>query len=33
MRLGAPENFPDLHSQRGLNRGFDPQDKLGIPDP
>lgn len=30
---GVPENFPDLHSQRGLNRGFDPEDKLGIPAP
>jgi len=30
---GVPENFPDWHSQRGLNRGFDPEDKLGIPAP
>lgn len=33
LAAGVPENFPDLHSQRGLNRGFDPRDKLGIPAP
>ncbi|MEW6282991.1 MAG: hypothetical protein AB1758_30540 [Candidatus Eremiobacterota bacterium] len=30
---GIPENFPDLHATRGLNRGFDPEGKLGLPTP